>query len=290
MIKSITVTNYLGSNLKLDLVSPEQSGFIVAGVDGLGPGKAEIKSTTLLTGDGDIFNSARVEKRNIVMTLRFLFTPMIEDTRHLSYTYFPLKKELALTVETDRRTVVIYGYVESNEPVIFDKDEYTQISIICLNPYFQDTVKRHVQIGGVTPCFKFDWALPSTNSYKLAALNTSRIGTLMNYGEITTGCIFTITVRGAVSKPKLQSTNTYEWIQINLDLEVGDTLEINTNDGEKTVTISRGAEAENAINHIEWGSTFLKLYPGNNNIVVNAESGADNLVVDCDYVSLYEGI
>lgn len=37
MIKSVTVVNHLGESLKLDLASPEKSGFIVKSIEGLGP-------------------------------------------------------------------------------------------------------------------------------------------------------------------------------------------------------------------------------------------------------------
>lgn len=45
MIKSITVTNYLGDSIKLELARPEESGFVVKSVTGLGPGSANINTT-----------------------------------------------------------------------------------------------------------------------------------------------------------------------------------------------------------------------------------------------------
>lgn len=43
MIKSVTVVNHLGESLKLDLASPEKSGFIVKSIEGLGPVKATVE-------------------------------------------------------------------------------------------------------------------------------------------------------------------------------------------------------------------------------------------------------
>jgi hypothetical protein len=54
------------------------------------------------------------------MTLRFMIAPDIETVRQKSYKYFPIKKELILTFETDNRSCYIAGYVESNEPVIIN--------------------------------------------------------------------------------------------------------------------------------------------------------------------------
>ena len=81
MIHSITVTNYLGDSLTLTLSRPEESGFIVMSVTGLGPAKANINTTEISTNDGALYNSARVTSRNIVLSLRFLFDPTIEDVR-----------------------------------------------------------------------------------------------------------------------------------------------------------------------------------------------------------------
>ena len=130
MIQSITVTNYLGEQLKLELTRPELSGFIVMSVTGLGPVKANINTTETATNDGSQFNSARTDSRNIVISLRYLPNPTIEDTRQLSYKFFPVKKKLTLLIETDNRSLEIDGYVESNEPDIFSQEEGADILMV----------------------------------------------------------------------------------------------------------------------------------------------------------------
>jgi len=157
MIKSFTVTNFRGEELYLDLNNPLETGLIVKSVDGLGPPKANINMTENVTTDGSRFNSARLIQRNIVFY--FVFTEVvkslsgwvsdsgdafvtdseietIEDIRLKTYKYFPLKRPLTIKVKTDKRTLQISGYVESNEPSIFSSQEGCQISIICPDPYF----------------------------------------------------------------------------------------------------------------------------------------------------------
>ena len=73
MIRAITVTNYLGDSIKLDLARPEQSGFVVTSVTGLGSGKANINMTEVATNDGGLFNSSRLPSRNIVISLKYLW-------------------------------------------------------------------------------------------------------------------------------------------------------------------------------------------------------------------------
>ena len=117
MIYSIVVTNYLGDRIKLELGKPDVSGFLIKSITGLGPAKANVNTTEVSTNDGSLFNSARLSQRNIVLDMVFINTvygESIEDLRQKSYKYFPLKKSVELTIETDNRYVKTTGYVESN--------------------------------------------------------------------------------------------------------------------------------------------------------------------------------
>jgi len=140
MIKKVIVTNYLGESIEFELRAPEKTGLFIRSIDGLGPGKASINTTDIASDDGSIFNSARSEQRNIVLTLGCLIadgvTDSIETARQLTYKYFPKKKPLKFYILTDNRELEILGYTESNEPEIFTDDETTQISIICPDPLF----------------------------------------------------------------------------------------------------------------------------------------------------------
>lgn len=158
MIKKFIIKNYLNEILELELTNPEESGFIVQEVTGLGPDKSNLNIKELVNSDGGHFNSARTPVKNIVMNLLFVGTPMIEDTRHKSYRYFPTKKPLTLTVVTDRHTLSIDGYVESNEPDIFSEQEGCQISILCPSPYFTSGKKQIVQSSGETALFEFPFS------------------------------------------------------------------------------------------------------------------------------------
>lgn len=160
MIHSITVTNYLGNSITMDLTRPEDSGFVVQSVDGLGPAKATINTSEMATNDGSIFNSARLDERNIVLNLLFMDSSgeSIEDIRRKTYTYFPLKKKLTFTVETDSISMEIEGYVESNEPTIFSNTEGCQISIICPYPYFWSASNSVTTFSTMEAAFEFPFS------------------------------------------------------------------------------------------------------------------------------------
>lgn len=136
MLKSVTVINYKGEQKVMDLRNPESSGFLVYDISGLGPGKATINMTEISSYNGAIYNSSRMSTRNIVVPLKYMWATTIEESRYASYKYFPLMTKVKLIFETDNRLLAIDGYVESNEPAIFDQMSYTQISILCEDPYF----------------------------------------------------------------------------------------------------------------------------------------------------------
>ena len=161
MIRAVTFTNYLGDSIRLDLARPEESGFIIKSVTGLGPGKANINTTEIATNDGSLFNSSRMPSRNIVISLAYMWKDSIEDVRQLSYKYFPIKKKLTMLIETDNRQAEIEGYVESNDPAIFSKDEGSDISIVCPNPFFYSAGKDGINTTifyGVEALFEFPFS------------------------------------------------------------------------------------------------------------------------------------
>lgn len=163
MIKSLTVRNYLGEEIKITLAEDEPDhGLLLQSIDGLGPTKANINTTDLVTSDGALYNSARIGTRNIV--LQFLFTGDIEKTRRLTYKYFPEKKNVRLFFETDYKYLKIDGYVESNEPNIFSKNESTSISIICPDPYFYDLSTKVSTADKNTSLFEFPFECNTTMS------------------------------------------------------------------------------------------------------------------------------
>lgn len=177
MIKSVTVQNpFVGDDpLVLNLPSShEEHGIYIKSITGIGPDKATINTTSLAMEDGGIFNSAKSDIRNIVITLGFYESSIlhnsIEDSRHLTYKYFPKKKEITLIFETDNRTLAISGYVESNEPDIFNKEETTQISIICTDPNFYDIDDMTYTFGSANGLFEFPFENNTVNDDELTSI------------------------------------------------------------------------------------------------------------------------
>lgn len=305
MIKSIKVTNPKGESLVLDLFHPEKSGLIVKSITGLGPPKANINSTDLATADGALYSSARASTRNIVFNLQFMFVPTIEDSRQLTYRYFPLKKLAKIEVETDNRSLETTGYVESNSPDIFSKEESTQISILCLDPFFYDPIPTITQFGSVTPEFEFPFYDDSIAEDALPTLEMGRINldtrAILDYaGDVDTGIIITIHGLGKVSGiVTVYNIETQENMAIDLakiktligkDFGSGDDIIISTVSGDKYVQVLHDGKYTNAISAIEKSADWFQISVGKNLFNFTVTTGVDNLSMSFSYRNTYGGI
>lgn len=303
MIKSITVTNYLGDSIKMELARPEKSGFIVHSVHGLGPGKASINTTEVSTNDGGIFNSARLPSRNIVIGLLYMWQDSIEEVRHKSYKYFPLKKKVKLTIETDTRTAFIEGYVEANEPNIFSKVEGADISIICPNPLFYSTEKDNSEVvfSGVESAFEFPFSNESLVEPLLEmSIMRNTIEQVVTYdGDADIGVTITINAIDTATNITIYNTGTREIMRLDTSkieaitgsgIVAGDSITICTVKGRKSITLLRAGKTTNILNCLDRNSDWFSLTKGDNVFAYTAEDGASNLMFRIDHQVVYEGV
>lgn len=304
MIKSITVTNYLGDSIKLELRRPEQSGFLIKSVSGLGPSKANINTTEVSTNDGSLFNSARLNQRNIVFDFIFVESinrESIEDIRQKSYKYFPIKKNVDLLIETDNRIVKTTGYVESNEPNIFSSQEGAQISIICPDPYFYSTEKTVTIFSGIEPLFEFPFENNSLtdNLLEFGGIIVNQEKTVFYKGDSEVGIVIYIHAIGEATNLTIYNALTREVLKIDTDrlealtgsiIKAGDDIIISTIKGEKFIRLIRDGEYINILNCLGRNSDWFRLVKGDNVFAFTAETGDTNLQFRIENLIVYEGV
>jgi hypothetical protein len=302
MIKSVKVTNHLGEFTTLELRRPESSGFFVrGGISGLGPAKATINNTEIASMDGSLHNSARVNQRNIVFSLGFLVTPTIptiEDARHLSYKYFPIKRRIGLEIETDVRICETYGYVESNEPDIFSKEEGTTISVICPDSYFYSVYKNVTLFNGSNPLFEFPFSNESLTDKLLvmSEITTNTEQSIYYTGDAPVGMMIFIHAIGNASNPRIFNTLTREEITIDTSrmpggsILEGDNIYISTTKGDKFIMLERNGVLTNILNTLGMGISWFQLEKGNNLFAYTASEGGSNLFFRIENRIAFEGI
>lgn len=304
MINSVTVTNHLDESIKLELRFPEKSGFLVQDISGLGPAKANINSTELSTTDGSIFNSARLNSRNIAMNLKFLWKPTIETVRQLSYKYFPVKKRIKLTIETDNRSCEIYGYVESNEPDIFSDQEGTSISIICPDPYFYSSGDDGYTVtvfSGIVPSFEFPFSNESGVNplISMGDIVLNQEQNIVYNGESDIGVTIFIHAIGIVENLIISNSGTGDIMKLDTDkltaltgfgIISGDDIIISTIKGQKSVTLIRDGLYINILNCLDRDVDWFQLTRGDNVFAFYAEAGVTNMQFRIENRTIYEGV
>lgn len=340
MIRRVTIRNRFGESLSCFLANPAVTGFAITSITGLGPGKSNINIKEIATSDGGYFGSARTPTRNIVMTIRFYEWIMAaaaggykyrppEQIRDLSYRFFKLKSMLELIIETDQKTVKIFGYVESNEPVIFSDAEETQISILCPGYYFKmvnngsDEKVDYVYNNGL---FMFPFENPSlidkmivfgnseqNNQTRLVYNGDSETGFEMTFqfvGDVESLTV-ALTPEGGFYEPALQIEGyenefdpiedlTQRWITFNMTkirsilgtpaFVSGDELVISSIQGSKKAILYRGSTTYNFLDCFSH-LDWLKLYPGTNKFETVIDSYSfTHVKVSIRYQNLCEGI
>ena len=301
MIKSVTVINHLGESLTLELGAPDLSGLLIQQIEGLGPAKATINTTELATYDGALYNSARLQMRNIVMTLVMMWAPTIEDARQKTYRFFPIKKQITLVFETDNRYCECTGYVESNTPDIFSKKETTVISILCPDPFFYSVNDGYYfKFGGYDAMFEFPFSneSPSIPLLIMSEKNSAHSGTLLYGGDSDSGLMITIHGLGTVTGTLvLACADTGESMEIDTSKITGgfanlDDIMISTHRGNKFIYLLRNGVYTNVINALGKNSDWLSVHQGLNTFSyqIRDGSGADNLEIKMDYRMTYEGV
>lgn len=301
MIKSITVINHLNESILLELGSPEKSGLLVQNVEGLGPGKATINKTEISTKDGAIFNSSRVESRNIVFSLAFLESPSIESARQKTYKYFPIKKRVDLVIETDNRVCQTYGYVESNEPDIFNKAENTTISIVCPDPYFYSNEAFRTIFATIEPIFEFPFSNESLteNLIEFGNIINENIKTIFYSGDINIGVLINLHFVGSATNISIFNTRTRETMTIDTELfellvgspiTFGDDIIISTFKGEKFIYLFRNGEYINILNCLGRNIDWFELEKGDNVFTYTADFGLQNIQFAVTNKVAYEGV
>lgn len=307
MIEYIEVINHLGESLTIEMSRPERSGLFIKNISGLSPSKANIITTKTATKDGEVFNSAFIDKRNITLNLACHYKEgedfTIEDARLLTYKYFPVKRNITLRIKTDNRYVKTSCYVESNEVPIFSQQEESSISLICPDPFFYevDGETDKERYTGMEHVFKFPFSNDSLTEklIKFGIIKEHIPHTIYYSGEYQIGLTIKIHAKGDIVNPRLINTKTNETMAINTQeivnitgkgFSAGDDIIINTRKGSKSVILYRNGQVYNILGSLVSYKTWFTLDKGENVFTYDSESGGSDVVVEYSWETAYEGI
>lgn len=305
MLLGMTVTNALQQSLYISLSEPEESGFIVRSIDGLGSPTSNISMTEYATIDGSRYNNARSTQRSITIKLDYMEKPTIEHSRRRAYQYFPVKGRVGLKFHTDLPMVyTTYGYVESNSPTIFSKNSGCTISILCPDPFFHAEGSQSVPFNSVDPAFEFAFENPvGEKTLIVGEINSTLVKDIFYDGDQPVGLYVRLSLRESPGDLTIRNATTDDSIVLSdervlgltgASLQDGDIIALSTVKGNKYITLSRIENGEevlyNILGAIESYTSWLILNPGYNTYVINAEQNSEYVDAVITYDLLYEGI
>lgn len=309
MVKKVWIVNYTGEQVEYNIEGVDvenNNGLFITEIEGLGPTGADIIFTKMVNVDGSLYNSKRINERNIIIHGRFLDAETVEEARYKSYRLFPLGKPLQIWVWTDNRVGFTTGYVEKNEPNIFSSAEDVQISIVCESPTFVDGNGLTIDnFSNTEALFEFVYENEGFElNTEFGNYIENRLCTIDYKGEGEVGYRMIIYNEGLydVDNPTIFFHRTGESLtfKTNQILEEfghlilpGDSIELVSLDNEKTCYYRSGDSVLNIINDVEGIMTFSwpKLVPGDSNkFTITANPNSDGLKVYISYLTEYQGV
>jgi len=257
----------------------------VLSVTGLNPPNATVNMSAVANLDGKFFNSSKINERNVVITLKI--NQPVEGNRIAIYDYFQAKQYIKIYYSNDIRDVYAEGYIDTMECDLFTENEVMQISIMCPNPFFKDVKESRIDFSQVIDLLEFLLSAPKEGIAlsELDLVNRINIPT-----EHDTGIIMTLAATGYVQSPVVYNVETRRAFRLNLKMEPGDQIIVNTNRGEKSVLLFRSGGYTNIINYVSSNPDWFQLETGDNVFTYEAQSGSEHLTVSIIYRAVYEGV
>lgn len=259
----------------------------VKSVQGLTPPETAVNTATAGTIDGTFFNSARVNQRNIVITL--VPNGDIEANRQLLYKMFRLKTKCTIYFKNKYRDVKIDGYVEMLESDLFTMRQEVQISIICPRPYFQGLIDLYTELSKIVALFEFPFSIVTPIPF--SEISDVPITTINNVGDAVCGTIIDIDVTDTCSGLKISNTSNQTFFELDFSFQANDHVTINTNSGQMGVSLRRGDTTTNLLNYVSKDSTWLKIQPAENTFTFSLTTGTvDSVKIHFTTSLLYGGV
>ena len=282
---TLSIENHKGDIIQLS----QNPSYSIISIEGLTPPNANINSAENANFDGATYKSSRLNTRNIVITLAI--EGNAEENRINLYKYVKVKRQCTVYFANGTRDVSISGYVESMNCPLFDKKEIAQISIVCMNPYFVNVVNELVEFSIVEALFEFPFSVEESGM-AFSELVVNKEMNIINPGDVSTGMIIEFQAIGTVENPTIYNVGINDSMKVNITMNDGDVIQINTNKGQKGVVLISGGVQTNMINDLELSgsSPWLQLESGDNVMLYTADINPQYLECFISYNDLYEGV
>lgn len=225
-----------------------------------------------ITVEGQICNDVTVARRRLLSVVNPKYSGRLE------YTDGDIQRRIACEIQ--------------KAPIISRDGVFPefQIEFYCPNPFWQDITTSKTDVSTENPSFSFPLEIPETG-LELSIRTISFITNIYNPGDVATPIKVHLKATATVENPIITNLSTGEYILIKRQFAKGETLEINTEFGNKRVeAVSENGDRTNVFHYIDYNSSFFLIAPGDTQLSYDAEVGNNNLDVSIYYTPRYLGV
>lgn len=267
------------------VLTQKEQVYQLQSIEGLNPPHGTVNTTVIVGMDGALYNSSKLETREIVITLKI--NGDAEQNRLALYSYFRTKEWCRFFYSNDSRNVYIDGYVTNVECSLFEQEEIAQITILCPAPYFSDLTEIVDDISSTVSLFTFPFSINEDEPIPISELIENREANVINSSETEVGITIEITFFSAAQSVEIRNATTGEDITVNYGFQNLDVLKIITVKGKKSLRLMRNGTEINLFPALKKGSVLFQLQVGSNIL----ESTCDGDVnIKLYHSNLYRGV
>lgn len=292
--EKLVFTNSRGESLELGIDSVYHCN-VSKDVDGIAGVTNVIYSTNSMGQHGDTYVGQRIEARDIDILGNI-------NTRDKAQA-LELRRQMLKILNPELSGTLTYEYGgfrrvincrTHGEPKLERKSVLIQfaIQLECLNPFWREEDEEKEDIASWVAAWEFPCSIEQDNDKSMifGYRAESVIVDCYNEGDVSTGMRIKFAALGTVTNPILLNVDTEEFIQLNVTMQTGDTIEVNTKYGSKGAKLIRDGEETDYFRFVDVDSTFMQLAIGDNNFRYDAASGVNSMEVAIFYNKEYLGV
>ena len=247
--------------------------FTLQNIEGLNPVNANINSNQLTNMIGSVFNSSSVGEREITISLAI--NDYSNSTRMLLNNYFLPSSKCKIIIDNYSSD----AYIESNDYSIFEQKIIYQISLKCLDPYFDTNIQNSVLICNYENNFEFPATFP-TYGIAFGIIRSSNRTNVINKGNVRTGCVIEIIFNDDFEYGfKIENLTTNQYMGFTeAYFEKGQVIIIDTRFGNKSIYSYNSITQEiysGLTTQLDVGSDWIELANGTNVICYSNQASAE---------------
>jgi hypothetical protein len=157
----------------------------------------------------------------------------------------------------------------------------------CYDHYFTEPGIYFNYDEDITGLIIFDYA-DDTGGVELSMVDPTASAIIKNDGTVPAGVVFELTATISSKNPRIYNLSTGEFIGLEMELQAGDRVLINTTTGSKSAVHIRDGVRSNCINTVMVGSSWLQMAIGSNECSYTLDEGECTLGIY--HTNMYIGV